>query len=222
MRFKASLSLIIGLLFCFLCFSQYGKQKRADDYFNNFSYVKAIEVYKDLVKNDYNKDYATRRLAECYSMLGDLENAVVYYEEIVKQPNVPEEYYYNYAQALRSIGKYDESREWLKKFRKAGGKDNLTGNLKESNLSTSVFNAKPQYYISEVPFNSKYSDFGAFQINGKIYFSALGSTFNRFALSSSDNNRFPPSNGIFPKLILGTEQIGFVLFSIKISLASNK
>src|SRR5690606_40962118 len=70
------------------------------------------------------------------------------------------------------IGKYDESREWLKKFRKSGGKDNLTGSLKESNLSTSVFNAKPQYYITEVPFNSEYSDFGAFQINGKIYFSS--------------------------------------------------
>lgn len=172
MRFKTSLSLIIGLTFSLLCFSQYGKQKKADDYFNNFSYVKAIEVYKELIKNDYNKDYATRRLAESYSMLGDLENAVIHYEEIVKQPNVPEEYYYNYAQALRSIGKYDESREWFKKFKKSGGKDNLTGNLKESNFSTSVFNAKPQYYISEVPFNSEYSDFGAFQINGKIYFSS--------------------------------------------------
>ena len=172
MKCKVYLIFAFSLFFSLNINAQYGKQKKADALFNNFSYVRAIKVYKEIVANNYNIDYATRRLADCYAMLGDLENAVVYYEEIVKQPNVPEEYYYNYAQALRSIGKYDESKIWLKKFRKAGGKDNLSRDLKESNFKTSVFNAKQQYFIFDVPFNSMYSDFGAFQINGLIYFSS--------------------------------------------------
>ncbi len=172
MKCKIVLLYVFSILFGFNVNAQYGKQKRADALFNNFSYIKAIKVYKEIVANNYNIDYATRKLADCYAMLGDLENAVIYYEKIVKQPNVPKEYYYNYAQALRSVGKYEESKIWLKKFRKAGGKNNLSKDLKESNFKTSVFNAKQQYYIFDVPFNSMYSDFGAFQINGQIYFSS--------------------------------------------------
>ena len=172
MKYKAYLIFIFCVVFSSTMNAQYGKQKKADALFNNFSYVKAIKVYKEIVQNNYNKDYAIRQLADCYAMLGDLENAIIYYEEIIKQPNVPEEYYYSYAQALRSIGKYDESKIWLKKFRKLGGKDNFARDLKESNLKTTFFNVKQQYYIFDVPFNSMYSDFGAFQINGKIYFSS--------------------------------------------------
>lgn len=38
--------------------AQQVKQQRADRLFNNFSFVDAIEVYKDLVDKDYNADYA--------------------------------------------------------------------------------------------------------------------------------------------------------------------
>lgn len=172
MKYKIYIIFAFSLFFNLNMNAQYGKQKKADALFNKFSYVRAIKVYKEIVDNNYNKDYAIRRLADCYAMLGDLENAVIYYKEIVKQVNIPEEYYYNYGQALRSIDKYEESKKWLKKFRQTGVKNNLSKDLKDSNFRTSVFNAKQQYFIFDVPFNSMYSDFGAFQINGQIYFSS--------------------------------------------------
>ena len=52
-------------------FSQQGKQKRADTLFNKFSFVKAAEVYRELIANNYNRDYATRQLADCYAFLRD-------------------------------------------------------------------------------------------------------------------------------------------------------
>ncbi|HMR17310.1 MAG TPA: flagellar motor protein MotB, partial [Mariniflexile sp.] len=87
-------------------FAQQGKQKRADTLFNKFSFVKAAEVYKELIANKYNEDYATRKLADCYALLRDPKNASRYYKKVVAQEKVPIEYYYSYAQSLRGIKDY--------------------------------------------------------------------------------------------------------------------
>ena len=69
----------------------------------------------------YNTDYATRQLADSYAYMRNPDSAVVYYKKVVEQANVPIEYYYNYAQALRGVKDYKESRIWIKRFKEAGG-----------------------------------------------------------------------------------------------------
>jgi len=153
-------------------FAQYGKQKKADTLFNKFSFVKAANEYKELIENNYNKDYATRRLADCYAYLRDPNNAAIYYKKAVEQENVPIEYYYSYAQALRGIKDYKNSRIWLERFKDSGGVINANDFEKDVNFITNVFNAKQQYFLDKISFNSKFSDFGAFEHNGKIYFAS--------------------------------------------------
>ncbi len=153
-------------------FPQQGKQKRADTLFNKFSFVKAAKVYQDLIEKNYNKDYATRKLADCYAYLRNPQKASRYYKKVVEQENVPIEYYYSYAQSLRGIKKYKESQIWLQRFKDSGGVVNANDFSKDVNFITSVFNAKQQYFLDRVRFNSKYSDFGAFEHDGKIYFAS--------------------------------------------------
>lgn len=153
-------------------FAQQGKQKRADTLFNKFSFVKAAKVYKDLIEKNYNKDYATRRLADCYAYLRNPQSASRYYKKVVEQENVPIEYYYSYAQSLRGIKKYKESQIWLQRFKDSGGVVNANDFSKDVNFITSIFNAKQQYFLDRVRFNSKYSDFGAFEHDGKVYFAS--------------------------------------------------
>jgi len=153
-------------------FAQYGKQKKADTLFNKFSFVKAANEYKELIENNYNKDYATRRLADCYAYLRDPNKAAIYYKKAVEQENVPIEYYYSYAQALRGIKDYKNSRIWLERFKDSGGVINANDFEKDVNFITNVFNAKQQYFLDKISFNSKFSDFGAFEHNGKIYFAS--------------------------------------------------
>jgi outer membrane protein OmpA-like peptidoglycan-associated protein len=162
----------IALMLSFSVFSQQGKQKRADTLFNKFSFVKAAEVYRDLISNNYNKDYATRKLADCYALLRDPRNATRYYKSVVKQKNVPVEYYYKYAQSLRGMKKYDESQEWLQRYKDSGGVVNANDFSKDINFITSIFGAQQQYFLDRVHFNSKYSDFGAFEQDGKVYFAS--------------------------------------------------
>ncbi len=172
MNFKNYILVGIGILMSISVFSQQGKQKRADTLFNKFSFVKAAKVYTELVQNNYNRDYATRKLADCYALLRDPRNASRYYKSVVKQKNVPVEYYYKYAQSLRGMKKYDESQIWLQRFKDSGGVVDADDFSKDINFITSVFGAKQQYFLDRVRFNSKYSDFGAFEHNGKVYFAS--------------------------------------------------
>ncbi|WP_372938037.1 OmpA family protein [Seonamhaeicola sp.] len=172
MRLKHYILVCITLALSFSAFPQQGRQKRADTLFNKFSFVKAAKVYQELIQKNYNKDYATRRLADCYALMRDPKNASRYYKSVVKQENVPIDYYYRYAQALRGIKKYKESSIWLKRYKDSGGVVNSNDFSKDANFITSVFNAKKQYFLDRVRFNSKYSDFGAFEHNGKVYFAS--------------------------------------------------
>ncbi|WP_194767424.1 OmpA family protein [Tamlana sp. I1] len=172
MKNKSYILVFIALTISFSVFAQQGKQKRADTLFNKFSFVKASKVYQDLIKNNYNKDYATRKLADCYALLRDPRNASRYYKSVVEQKNVPIEYYYKYAQSLRGMKKYKESEQWLQRYKDSGGVVNKNDFTKEANFISSVFGAKQQYFLDKVRFNSKYSDFGAFEFNGKVYFAS--------------------------------------------------
>ncbi|MDN3667482.1 OmpA family protein [Algibacter miyuki] len=172
MKLKNYILVCIALMLSITVFAQQGKQKRADTLFNKFSFVKAAKVYRELIQDNYNRDYATRQLADCYALLRDPRNASRYYKSVVKQENVPVEYYYKYAQSLRGMKKYDESTKWLQTFKDSGGVVNSNDFSKDLNFITSVFNAKQQYFLDKVRFNSKFSDFGAFEKDGLVYFAS--------------------------------------------------
>lgn len=172
MKLKNHILVCILLTVSFMASAQYGKQKKADTLFNKFSFVKAAEVYKELIEDNYNKDYAVRRLADSYALMRDPQNAAKYYAMAVQQENIPIEYYYNYAMALRGIEKYDDSKEWIKKYEDAGGVINTDKYLKKGNFITNIFNAKQQYFLKKFNHNSKLSDFGAYEHNGNIYFAS--------------------------------------------------
>ncbi|GGZ70690.1 OmpA family protein [Algibacter mikhailovii] len=172
MKYKIHILVCFALILSFSGYSQQGKQKRADTLFNKFSFVKAADVYKDLIAKNYNKDYATRKLADCYAYLRNSEKASRYYKSAVKQENIPIEYYYKYAQSLRGIKKYKESEIWLQRYKDSGGVVHANDFSKDVNFISSVFGAKQQYFLEKVPFNSKFSDFGAFEHDGKVYFAS--------------------------------------------------
>ncbi|MFB9056578.1 OmpA family protein [Mariniflexile ostreae] len=172
MKLKDHIIIYVLLLFGVSVFSQQAKLKKADTLFNQYAYVKAIELYKELVQDNYNKDYAIRQLADSYSFLRDPRNASRYYKQAVRQANIPIEYYYNYAQSLRGIRDYRESRVWLKRYKDSGGALKTENYGREGNFVENIKNAKQEYFLNKVRFNSKYSDFGAFEHDGKIYFAS--------------------------------------------------
>lgn len=172
MKLKNYIITGIVLLITICAFAQNDTQKKADNLFNNFAFVQATNAYHDLINEGFNTDYATRQLADSYAYLRNPDSAVVYYEKAVKQNNVPIEYYYNYSQALRGVKDYEASRVWMKQFKDAGGNIEEQRFLKDSDFLNSIFNAKKQYFLKHIKFNSKFSEFGAYEHDGNIYFTS--------------------------------------------------
>ena len=171
-KIHLKISFFILMILGQIGYAQYGTQKKADHLFNVFTFADAAKTYKKLIDNSYNADYNTRQLADCYAFMRNPDSAAVYYEKVITQKNVPIAYYYNYAQALRGIKKYRGYRKWMRKFKKAGGFVDDEKLSQDKDFLNVIFNAKQQYFLLPVGFNSKYSDFGAIQNHGKIYFAS--------------------------------------------------
>lgn len=172
MRPKNYLLIYALSLLSFSAFSQQGLQKRADSLFNKFAFVDAAKAYEKLIEKEYNLDYATRQLGDCYAYMRNPEKALTHYKNAVAQENVPVEYYYKYAQALRGTKDYKASRIWFKKFKEAGGVIDRNKITRDPDFITAVFNAKHKYFLKDVKINSELSDFGAFEHDGKVYFTS--------------------------------------------------
>lgn len=172
MNTKKHILVCLALMLSFSIFSQQAKQRKADTLFNKFVFIKAIKLYQELVQNGYNKNYVTRKLADSYAMLRDPRNASKYYKIAINQKDVPIKYYYKYAQSLRGMKNYDESQIWLKRYKDSGGVVKADDFSKDKNFINSTFSAPQQYFLERVHFNSEYSDFGAFEQNGNVYFAS--------------------------------------------------
>jgi outer membrane protein OmpA-like peptidoglycan-associated protein len=158
---------LLFLVFSISLQAQYGKQRKADKLYSNLAYMEALDVYKELIENEYNPRENRLKLADTYMKLRSPVNAVFYYEDILKDSlDISSEYYYEYARALRGAKRYDESREWLKKYLESNGEASAEANK--------IFNknhpeTKTTYSLKKSDFNSDFSDFGAIRYKGETY-----------------------------------------------------
>jgi len=89
------------------------RMSRADNFFKNFSYIKAIENYKSALKESENDPQAALQIAESYRMLNDPRNAVEWYEAVIDDTLViKSQHKLRFAQVLTSNGRYEEARNW--------------------------------------------------------------------------------------------------------------
>ncbi len=82
--------------------------KKADAYYNNYEYSKAIPLYK---KASEKNDEALKKLADCYRIMKNYPEAENAYAKLVsKKPSDPMMYYY-YGEALLNNNKYDDAKK---------------------------------------------------------------------------------------------------------------
>jgi len=165
--------MILIALFTQSLLAQYGAQKRADYYFGQFSYAKAIVEYEKMVEGDFNTNYAHQRLAECYLLIRDFKQAIPHFEKVINNTSISTDYYFKYAMALYSAGKNKEAEKWLKKYKKYNKNDSRVKRfLKDGSLASVVFNSRERYKLDTVNFNSPESDFGAYVQGEHLFFAS--------------------------------------------------
>jgi len=147
--------------------------READRHFEQMAYARAIEGYKVATELGAVNEHVTKRLAECYMRLGQSDQAEKWYAMVVKFLNREPQEMYNYAEALKSNGKYVEAEEWMDRYLAATATE---GSPKRSNINGFArnFMATPdRFIVRPTSVNTSFTDFGAAWLgNDRVVFSS--------------------------------------------------
>jgi outer membrane protein OmpA-like peptidoglycan-associated protein len=175
---KTKLILFILALSCTYSFAQ---RKLADKFFENFSYIKATELYEEAVKKGDSSEHVLTRLGDCYYNNSKTKEAAVWYGAALKKyDKVNPEYIYKYIQTQRSLDNYAEANKWLEKFRDIQSNDSRGKEYNSDNIEIikdlEENDGDVIVDVESLPINTKYSDFGSFVYNNELYFASARNT----------------------------------------------
>lgn len=174
MKIKNSF-LVCFLIFGFFSFSQKVQLKKADANYDQFHYVNAIKTYEKVANKGYKSVELYSKLGDSYYFQSNLNEANKWYEQLFSlNEKVDTEYYFRYAQTLKSIGDYkkaDVMMAQFNKFNKADLRAILSNN--QTNYLEEIKKNSGRYRIENAGINSEYSDYGtSFYKNTLVFTSA--------------------------------------------------
>lgn len=152
--------------------------KKADQLFDRLAYTEAIQEYNGLIEKGKADEYVYTQLARTYTILNDTKKAESFYKRVVKNKKANPETLFAYAEILKANGKSSDYKKWMKRFVKANPNDPKAAiYLKNQDYLEELEDRDPLYVITNAEkVNTKYSDFGSFTKDNKIYFSSSRNT----------------------------------------------
>lgn len=172
--------LILIILNVFSSYSQQSKLNAGAKKYDSYAYVDVIKTYERVAAKGYKSEDLFRKLGDSYYFNSNFEGAVKWYEELFGINTSPEaEYYYRYAQSLKATEKTAKASRILDEFN-AKFKNDSRGKLYRENMNylDKIKANSGRYTIEDAGINSKYSDYGSFIYNNKIYFASARDTGN--------------------------------------------
>ena len=175
---------LLNITLAFLCttslFAQHERElQKANDMYKNYAYVDAIKIYEKIAEKGYVNQDMLESLGNSYYYNAEYKNALRWYEQLFEEGkyDVKAEYYYRYAQALKSVGRYDESDKMMNKFAELTGNTDTRAVLFEENQDyQEVINSNSgRLELHPVSINTEFSEYGTALYGDKIVFTAANS-----------------------------------------------
>jgi outer membrane protein OmpA-like peptidoglycan-associated protein/tetratricopeptide (TPR) repeat protein len=167
---------LLALILIFSCSLSYAQTKLADKFFENFGYIKAIELYEKAFEKGDNSAHVLTRLGDAYYNNSNSEKAAYWYGKALKEhKKIDAIYLYKYIQSLRSIGDYKEADIWFKELSAVQiGDSRLKGYDPDEVDLYAKLTSKNEVVVNieNLPINSEKSDFGSFIFNNTLYFAS--------------------------------------------------
>jgi outer membrane protein OmpA-like peptidoglycan-associated protein/tetratricopeptide (TPR) repeat protein len=167
MKYKLLLSLLI---FSSVLFAQ---ESKADKKYQKYAYIDAIQIYERIVAKGHKSKDLFQKLGNAYYFNGVLEKAENWYSQLFElHVTLEPEYYFRYAQALKSLKKYDKADKMMEQFYQLT--NDYRGKLYVENREylTEINKKEEKYTIEDAGINSKESEYGGTFFNGKLYFTS--------------------------------------------------
>lgn len=162
-------------VFSFNGYAQKNKAVTADKKYDSYAYIDAIKTYERVAEKGYKSVDMFQKLGNAYYFNSEFEKAAKWYTELfAMNSDLEPEYYYRYAQSLKSIGQDDKSNQMLEKFNEKSGNDSRAKLFsKNRNYLEEIKANSGRYKIEDAGINSKYSDYGSsFHLNKLVFASA--------------------------------------------------
>ena len=178
---KNNILLYITLIFAFSSniYAQEAKVKAAEKQYEKYAYIDAIKTYEKVAEKGYKSVDLFKNLGNSYFFNGQLEKASKWYGELfaMNTGDLDAEYYFRYANSLRSVGENDKANEYLKLFNQKSGNDSR-GKLfmKNVNYLDAIKANSGRYKIEDAGINSEYSDYGTALNGSEIVFASARDT----------------------------------------------
>lgn len=156
---------------------------RADREYDKYAYIDAIKIYEQIAQRGNASSETLQKLGNAYYFNGEYAQAGAWYGKLFEEQGsttLEPEYYYRYAQTLKSLGKVEESKQYLSKFSQSTSDSSRAALLKQESVFASEIQKNSGRYrnLTNLSINSAYSDYGSFVTNNELLFTTARDTGN--------------------------------------------
>ena len=195
---KIILAITLALLQLGYAQSEKEALKKAAQYYKNLDYVQAINAYESIAKKGVEPQELLENLGNAYYYNADYQQANKWYAKLFegkdtktnKPFNIKPEYYYRYAQTLKTVGDYDNSDKIMDKFVELVGKQDTRAALflKNRDYQAEIKRNSGRLELNLLKINTKKSEYGtAFYGDNIVYATSKSGFLKRRSDWTGDN-----------------------------------
>ena len=169
------LILIFSLLISSLCgYSQVTSEiLKGDKFAEEFQFGKAIYFYNLAHELDDQNPVATRRLADVYKKIGDLETSCEYLVKTLELDGAIDQDMLAYAEALKRLERYEEAIFWYNKYATVNPNDRRAQeHIRNQEYYKDLWSDSLKYRMHKMDINAELSSFGVSPIGDQYLFSS--------------------------------------------------
>ena len=179
---KTLYTLVFVLSITVGAFGQGSKLNKADKKYDKYSYVDAIEIYEKVAEKGYKSVELFQKLGNAYYFNSELDKASKWYGELFAlNQETDSEYYFRYAQALKAVGNYEKSNQYMELFAQKTNDSRAKLFQENKNYLTNIDAVSGKYTIDKTDVNSEFYDYGPTFFGKQIVFTSSRSEGNQYS-----------------------------------------
>lgn len=177
---KKYFKLLLVVFISVHCFGQREKKlQKAGRKFNQFAYIDAQKILLTVAQQGFQSKDLYQKLGDCFYFNADYMEANKWYQELMSNysEEVKTEYFFRYAQSLKSVNNYKESDQMMRKFNASKREDSRAKKYRDEPEYLRVIDFQSgRYKVENIKANSIYSDFSPAFYGENIVFSSSRDT----------------------------------------------